>query len=156
MPNGPNGFEKDLPTALSHFMQQIPKTQDLILIILRGHLLVERVIDAILRAAVPNPGLIEPLRLSFPQKITLARALSRGQASDPAWEFALSIHHLRARLITTDVSREIDHLGSVVLSRSRQVAVRVGLPPSFGGDTPDDFRYATALAAAYFATINRN
>ena len=60
--------------AIDRFKRHFPKGRDVTLIILKGHLLVEEQLNALLATAFAKPEALAKARLSFPQRICLLSA----------------------------------------------------------------------------------
>jgi hypothetical protein len=63
-----NGYE-------ARFKQHMPRSNDLTLIVLKGHLLLEEAIDTLLVVLLRNATALKPARLSFFARLCLVRAL---------------------------------------------------------------------------------
>src|ERR1041385_1663168 len=57
------------------YAMHMPQSDDLTLVVHKGHLLVEEMITAVVRSFVAHPDFIDD-RLGFNQKLSLARAMS--------------------------------------------------------------------------------
>ena len=60
----------------THLRRCLPGSNDLGLIILTGHLLLEEEIDGLIFENLANPAALQQAGLSFPQRLCLARALA--------------------------------------------------------------------------------
>lgn len=69
-----------------------------VLIVLKGHLLIEEMLDAIIRTFVFHPDYLDGARLSFSQKLHIARSMSLDEHNNGMWEIALRINSLRNEL----------------------------------------------------------
>ncbi|MDR3516020.1 MAG: hypothetical protein P4M00_09400 [Azospirillaceae bacterium] len=58
-----------------HFRQHFPKSSDLTLIVLKGHLLIEEAVNSFISNLMPNPDALKATRLDCFQRIRLLRAL---------------------------------------------------------------------------------
>jgi hypothetical protein len=72
----------------------MPKTDDVELIVLKGHLLVERVLNDLADAVLPNPKFL-PDKLSFYQLAHIVRAAVPQRSDDPCWELIIKLNTLR-------------------------------------------------------------
>ncbi len=57
------------------FLEKLPKTDDLTLLVLKGHLLIEELVNSTIDALLPNPGALAGARLDCFQRIRLLMAL---------------------------------------------------------------------------------
>ncbi|HEX4080078.1 MAG TPA: hypothetical protein VHX61_14530 [Rhizomicrobium sp.] len=57
------------------FEQKMPKTDDLTLLVLKGHLLIEEVINSTIDALLPTPEALRPAQLDCYQRIRLLMAM---------------------------------------------------------------------------------
>jgi hypothetical protein len=64
-------------------------------IILKGHLLIEESLDTILGKFVFHPEHLKSAKLSFNQKLHLARSVSLDEHSNKMWDLAKAINSLR-------------------------------------------------------------
>ena len=75
--------------------KHFPKTSDLTLIILKGHLLLEQMLTSIISHYCSSSDHIIKAQLRFPQKISLVRALLSTPTSKDAWETLALINTIR-------------------------------------------------------------
>src|ERR1700690_952741 len=94
------------------FSRHISKLQDLSLIILRGHLLIEEQLELFLTLAARAPDELKEARLTYAQKLQLVRAFSG--IKDEIFEFAAAINKVRNylahRLEVDDLPTRIDSI----------------------------------------------
>lgn len=85
--------------SFGRFLTHLPRSDDLTLIVLKGHLLVEEEINEILRMRLAEPKAIFDARLSFSQRIAVLKALS-GRDSEEIFRFAAieALNSLRNQL----------------------------------------------------------
>ncbi|WP_171232297.1 hypothetical protein [Ruegeria sp. HKCCA4812] len=69
-----------------------------VLIVLKGHLLIEEMLDSIIRTFVFHPDYLDDARLSFTQKLHIARSISLDEHDNAMWEIAIRINRLRNEL----------------------------------------------------------
>lgn len=81
--------------SIFRYDNHMPETDDLTLIVLKGHLLVEETLFELANSALPHPQYINKLRLSFHQLANLVRAAVRQRSQDPCWQLILSLNSLR-------------------------------------------------------------
>jgi hypothetical protein len=75
--------------------QHLPSGDDLTLITLKGHLLIEEILEKIIRTIVAHGELLENARLSFAQKAALARSMCWTKHDCDIWDIIFSINSLR-------------------------------------------------------------
>jgi hypothetical protein len=85
--------------TLDDMQQRIEETfchvDETALIVLKGHLLIEEALEAIISTFVHHAAFIENARLGFPQKIAIARAMSLDEHENRMWEIATALNSLR-------------------------------------------------------------
>jgi hypothetical protein len=94
---------KDAPLKGSyreHFIQFIGKLEsdDEALIVLKGHLVLEERLTAVIEKFVFHPEHLEKARLSFAQKVNIARCLSLDESANAMWDLIEKINALRNKL----------------------------------------------------------
>ena len=68
---------------------------DIMLVVLKGHLLIEDSLMRIIRKFVPHDEFINEARLSFYQKVQIARSLSWDEHRNEMWDLALGLNRVR-------------------------------------------------------------
>jgi hypothetical protein len=81
----------------SRFRRHLPRSNDLTLIVLKGHLLLEELIDGIIADSLSNPTALTPARLTIFQRLRLARALVNKVLDGPL-DSAEKLNTLRNRM----------------------------------------------------------
>lgn len=81
--------------SLERFLTYLPPTLDSELIVLKGHLLVERLLEKYLVQNLPCPAELDEARFSFAQKISLVAALHKGVDSGWLWKAIRLLNSLR-------------------------------------------------------------
>ncbi|MBN8633449.1 MAG: hypothetical protein J0L76_21645 [Rhodobacterales bacterium] len=66
-----------------------------VLVVLKGHLLIEEILDEIIRKFVFHPEYLDAARLGFAQKLQIARSVSLDEHGSGMWEIALKLNILR-------------------------------------------------------------
>jgi hypothetical protein len=64
-------------------------------IVLKGHLLIEESLESIISTFVFHPEFVEMAKLSFAQKLSIARAMSLNEHENEMWEIAAKLNSLR-------------------------------------------------------------
>lgn len=91
----PSCFYNDLLIFFKHF----PHTSDsLFIILIKGHLLIERLVREFINEKVPNPASLAKAKLECEQAIYLAMALSKAGHLDWYWQAAIKLNKLRNKL----------------------------------------------------------
>jgi len=91
--------KSDVKKHLDRFQRLFPKTDDFSLIILKGHLLIEEIINRIFDSKCQHPEFFEKAKLSFYQKVQILRALSEyGDDSSNPWNSLLSLNSIRNKI----------------------------------------------------------
>ena len=83
--------------SLAQFEKHLPTGKDEELLILKGHLLIERLLTRFVDANVPRPERI-PLDLRFAVKLAIASSLCKDASSDWLWEAIAALNRLRNEL----------------------------------------------------------
>jgi hypothetical protein len=88
--------------ALASMMQKMQEhfgqVDETVLVVLKGHLLIEESLDAIISAFVFHPEFVQAARLRFGQKLSLARAMSLDEHKNGMWDIAFNLNSLRNEL----------------------------------------------------------
>ena len=90
--------------ALSEFIEYVGKLDELTLFVLKGHLVLERGLDATLEEIFFHSTFLDAANLRFVQKVQLARSLSVDQQDNGVWNLILAINTLRNDLAHSLVS----------------------------------------------------
>ena len=97
------GQIKDSPingSARDHFVRLISELEsdDEALIILKGHLVIEERITAVIEKFVFHPEYLERARLTFAQKVAIARSISLDDAGHTMWDLVEKLNAVRNKL----------------------------------------------------------
>ena len=101
---------------IDRFHRHLSEVDDLTLVVLKGHLLVEELLNGIIAAFCVLPEYVEEVRLGFFQKSKLVRALTgqdlEGKPTDGPWRSLESLNSLRNQLAhhlePKDLEQKID------------------------------------------------
>jgi len=93
-----SAMEFDAGKIEGKFREHLQYVDDVMILILKGHLLIEESIDSILARFVFHADFLDAVSLRFPQKINLTRAFSLDEHANEMWELALAINTLRNEL----------------------------------------------------------
>jgi hypothetical protein len=116
--------------------QHLPLVKDPTVVILRGHLLVEELLDEIIAAGLRDPSAIMNAKLTFFQKISLAQGMV-GRAGNDAWKPIKELNKLR---------NEIGHkLPDAALSAKMDTVLRILFEDEFDQIPNDVYSKSKAL-----------
>ena len=79
-------------------MKHLPKQGDLSLIILKGHLLIEELLFALVSSAAKDPAAIKSANLSYYGLASVAKALFYESRVGPVWDAMFELNKLRNTL----------------------------------------------------------
>lgn len=79
-------------------LKNLPDEGDLSLIILKGHLLIEELLFALVSSAAKHPSAIESGRLHYHQLASVAKALYYEEHLGPVWDAIFELNTLRNEL----------------------------------------------------------
>ncbi|MBP2304762.1 hypothetical protein GBZ48_10525 [Azospirillum melinis] len=92
------------------FRKLLPRSQDTTLLVLKGHLLMEELVNELVTGLLPNPAVFSPTQIRLHDRICLAQALlPNGEAPLPL-EAALTLNTLRNRLAHHLEHPQVDQL----------------------------------------------
>lgn len=92
--------EIDLENGIRRFNLLVPAVGDILVIILKGHLLIEEQLESIITAAVKNPQKIREARLTFAQRLKLVEAIvGHIKKTSVIWEATGALNSIRNRLV---------------------------------------------------------
>lgn len=89
-------YEQD--KLLARFSAHMPTEQDTELTLLKGHLLIEEILTAVIVNGVKRPEHLDFVRMQFHQKMKLARALFPGDDYERVWAALKSLNDARNKL----------------------------------------------------------
>jgi hypothetical protein len=97
MGKGAEKEKKSVPLMTEHldFMAHMPTGDDLVLIVLKGHLLIEQQLERIIQTIVAHGQMIDDDQFGFALKCALARAMCWSQEKNPIWDFIGALNALR-------------------------------------------------------------
>jgi len=84
--------------SAERFVRLMPQSTDPVLLILKGHLLVEEHIQAVLNDLLARPELLEEARLTFYQRMRLVQSLLGEGNDDYLWMSIRKLNTLRNRM----------------------------------------------------------
>ena len=95
-------------SAWGRYASFLPETDDVSLVVLKGHLIVEELLVALVERHCFNPSSLAKARLSFAQTTYVAQALFRLPASAPWWEPIRQLNILRNSLVHQLQPKELE------------------------------------------------
>jgi hypothetical protein len=133
-------------SPLEEISQHLDKTDDQVLLILYGHLLVEERLRDIVSQVSREPQELQAARLTFNQVMFLCRAII-GRQDEPAWEFIRRLNEARNRIVHRLDPGDLDELLVSVITKLRaDYADHLGSPS-------ERFRTAVMYACGYLDAI---
>ena len=78
--------------------QHFGHMDETVIVVLKGHLLIEEALDTIISGFVFHPEFIQSANLRFSHKLAIARAMSLDEHENEMWEIASSLNNLRNEL----------------------------------------------------------
>jgi len=97
---------EEYDAGISRFSRHLPKSDDLSLIVLKGHLLAEAELNELLGALLAKPGPYMKAKPSWPQRVALAEALI-GSSQSVWWLAALR----RLNSIRNEMAHQLEPCG---------------------------------------------
>jgi hypothetical protein len=94
----PAQAKKEFETSVRRFTQLMSDPGGLTTTILKGHLLIEEQLRDIIEAAVQDHRYVEKARLSFIQRLNIARAIAGHFNNSVVWEATVQLNAIRNRL----------------------------------------------------------
>jgi hypothetical protein len=89
------------------FLEHMPRSGDPELTLLKGHLLIEEMLQLLICEKVVNPAALEDARLTFYQRLCLAQALYNDQFLEWVWAAVEKLNAVRNKLSHTLKPRDI-------------------------------------------------
>src|SRR5690349_1914719 len=83
---------------LNRLIEQMGHIDELALVVLKGHLLLEEQLERIISKFLLHPEYLERANLRFAQKVALARTMSLDEQENSMWELLLAVNGLRNEL----------------------------------------------------------
>ena len=123
---------------LGRIAQHLPDTTDLTLITLKGHLLVEELLDAIIASHCKDESVLHGVEIGFFVKVKLAAALTGKEGPSFAWTMSEKLNSLRNAL-----AHKLEHpLGQKRLESFLKLFRNKKQDICSTGDLAKDLRYA--------------
>ena len=109
--------------AFSRYASLIPKTDDLSLIVLKGHLIIEEILYNLLLEHCGRPKHLEKAKLRFSQLMWVLRSVVKPPIIDMVWETISIINSLRNKLSHNlepkDLSKYISSLKKLTVNNMK-------------------------------------
>ena len=127
------------------FAEHLGKVDELTLVVLKGHLLLEEAIEKIISTFVFHPEQLADGRLTFVQRVAIARSMSLDEHENTMWDLILAINALR-----NDLAHSLDSpKRSNTLARVRELYFRECADiPNIQRDRLREDQHIMALAIA--------
>ncbi len=94
--------------------KHMPETDDVTLIVLKGHLLVEEMLVQLAETVFPHPQYLTDANLMFYKLVCVVRATLLERSDDAAWQLILSLNSLRNDLAhNLESSKRQDRLNAL-------------------------------------------
>lgn len=91
------------------FMSHLPlDSTDRVLVVLKGHLLVEEILREYVSAHVKHPKRLNDARFSFHHCLCLARAFSNDDSNEKLWDSIEKLNNLRNKLAHSLEPKDVD------------------------------------------------
>jgi len=124
--------ERALPPHLRHFLAYDRHTRDvdeLAQVVLKGHLVIESVLDNIIGLMLFHPEYMADVRLGFNQKVKLARSICLRKNEHRAWTVLIALNAVR-----NEVAHNLKgEKRKIKLERLKRIFLD-GLDPAIGED----------------------
>jgi len=91
-------FQSNIDSILDrteYFMKYLPMTDDIIVIVLKGHLIIEEILNEILKSHCHDYSSIGDANLTFYQKVHVAKALMSAGFNEISFPAILLLNRLR-------------------------------------------------------------
>lgn len=88
-------FEPHVEKGVRDYLEHMPEGNDLILIVLKGHLLIEQLLEQIIQTVVAHGAVLANHRFQFSQKVPLARSMAWSQRDNKLWDFIVALNTYR-------------------------------------------------------------
>jgi hypothetical protein len=83
---------------IERVLKHLPRGGDMTLIALKGHLLIEEMLDEIIWAHCQDPAVLQDVEIRFPAKVKLALALTGSRELSHVWGLCEKLNSLRNSL----------------------------------------------------------
>lgn len=101
---------REYAESFKRFLKHLPPDKDTEVLILKGHLLVERQLEKYLVQRLPNPSALNGENLKFGRKLAFVRALSKDPDDEWLWDALHVLNKLRNELAHQLESQKLEHL----------------------------------------------
>ncbi len=105
---------------IEKYVKHLHGEKDIIPIALKGHLLLESLIDQIIGTILPNPQYIKNQNFTFYKKVLLARAMSWDKHKIKMWDLIIAVNSLRNELVHYLESKKLDNKIKTVVQKFKE------------------------------------
>lgn len=112
--------EQDPRRHVFRFDEHMADVDDLALIVLKGHLLIEEMLLELAALLVAHPDHLTRANLGFHKLACIDRALAKGEAGNKCWDLILGINSLRNQLAHKLEPPDLDRCVEEVLAADRE------------------------------------
>jgi len=91
-------MSKTLEQTQKRFEELLGRVDETTLVVLKGHLLIEEMLESIITKFVFHPEFVEEASLRFAQKVAIARSMSLDEHENEMWQLAIKLNSLRNEL----------------------------------------------------------
>jgi hypothetical protein len=120
---------------LTRFLRHMPRNGDPELTLLKGHLLIEEMLQLLIEEKLANPAAMEDARLTFHQRLCLVRALYNDQLFGWVWTAIQKLNTVRNKLAhileASEIQSQLEEFVTLV-EREDGVPEAEILSPVFG------------------------
>lgn len=124
-------YKPNLAEAYQDFINHLPDSGDVVLLILKGHLLIEKQVDLLIQNRLPKPDALKLDDLTAHQKICLANALvsdTRGSVDSWLWPAVIKLNKLRNdiahKLSASGIEDRMTHLAELASQTTNPKDIR--------------------------------
>lgn len=94
-----NKGASEIKAGVSRFTRLLGNVSDEMVVLLKGHLLIEEALEGIVEAAVEEPKFVREARLTFAQRLRIARAVAGHLNASAAWDAAEALNAARNKIV---------------------------------------------------------
>jgi len=142
-----------LPPDLQRFLQHMPPDDDITLIVLKGHLLIEEKLEHIIGLIVAHSDRLNDLRLTFAQKVALAQAMCWSKHESDMWDLIACVNSLRNefahQLESPKTQAKLNRLLEVLHASIERKEMRDWMA---GLSEPQQLKYSIAFALGFLGS----
>lgn len=133
----PSALTPAVRRAMARVVTHLPQTEDLQLIVLKGHLLAEEELIELIERCVPNPKALDQLR--FPMLVRLAESMHEPGFEPWLWQGLRDLNNARNemahRLERSNFDHHVRRFVEALDGFRRSLALRAGCRSTTGSDS---------------------